>query len=93
MFRAAADFVILLHVGFVLFVVLGGLLALRWRRLAWVHVLAVVWGVLIEFGGWMCPLTPLENHFLERSGVTTYRGDFIGHYILPTLYPADLTRA
>jgi len=80
------------HVGFVLFVVLGGLLVLRWRRLAWLHVPAVVWGVTIEWAGWICPLTPLENVLRRRSGTTGYQGDFIEHYLLPLLYPAQLTR-
>ena len=91
-FRAAADLVVLAHVGFVLFVVAGGLLVLRWRRLAWAHLPAVLWGVAIEFGGSICPLTPLENHLRARSGLAPYRGDFIEHYILPVLYPANLTR-
>lgn len=81
-----------MHVGFVLFVVLGGLLVLRWRRLAWLHVPAVVWGVTIEWAGWICPLTPLENFLRRRSGTTGYQGDFIEHYLLPLLYPAQLTR-
>ena len=81
-----------MHVGFVLFVVLGGLLVLRWRRLAWLHVPAVVWGVTIEWAGWICPLTPLENVLRRRSGTTGYQGDFIEHYLLPLLYPAQLTR-
>jgi hypothetical protein len=91
-FLVAADLVVLLHAGFVLFVILGGLLVWRWRRLLWIHVPAVLWGVLIEFGGWICPLTPLENHLRERGGMATYQGDFIGHLILPVLYPASLRR-
>jgi hypothetical protein len=90
--QLAADIVVLVHVGFVLFVVLGGLLVLRWRRLAWLHVPAVVWGVTIEWAGWICPLTPLEHSLRRRGGATGYRGDFIEHYLLPLLYPAQLTR-
>ena len=93
LFRVAADLVVLLHTGFVLFVALGGLVVLRWRRLAWIHVPAVLWGAMIEFGGWICPLTPLENYLRERSGMAMYQGDFIEHYILPALYPANITRA
>ena len=92
-FRVAADLIVALHAGFVLFVMLGGLLALRWRRLAWVHVPAAVWGIAIEFGGWICPLTPLEDHLRQRGGVPPYGGDFIEHYALPLLYPANLTRS
>jgi hypothetical protein len=92
-FRVTADLIVALHAGFVIFVLLGGLLALRWRRLAWVHVPAAVWGIAIEFGGWICPLTPLEDHLRQRGGVPPHGGDFIEHYALPLLYPANLTRS
>ncbi len=72
--------------------VLGGLLALRWPRVVWLHVPAVIWGALVEFTGWICPLTPLENRLRRASGETGYQGDFIAHYILPALYPNGLTR-
>jgi len=87
-----ADVIVLLHFVFVAFVVLGGLLGLRWPRIAWLHVPAVIWGVLIEFTGWICPLTPLENRLRRSGGDSTYQGDFIAHYILPALYPDGLTR-
>jgi len=87
-----ADLIVLLHFLFVLFVVCGGLLALRWPRIVWVHVPAAAWGVLIEFGGWICPLTPLENWLRAQGGETSYRSDFIAQYLLPVLYPGDLTR-
>jgi hypothetical protein len=90
-FRATADLVVLVHVIFVVFVVLGGLLVARWPRLAWVHVPAASWGVFIEFRGWICPLTPLENYLRQRGGSSAYQGEFIQHYILPLLYPASLT--
>lgn len=92
MFRAAADLLVLLHVAFALFVVLGGLLVLRWRWVAGCVYPAAIWGVLIEFGGWVCPLTPLENHLRERGGVQGYEGQFIEHYVLRFLYPSNLTR-
>lgn len=91
-FRALADFVVVLHIAFVAFVVLGGLLVLRHPRLAWLHLPAAAWGVMIEFAGWVCPLTPLENAFRERGGEAGYSGGFIEHYLMPVLYPADLTR-
>src|ERR1035437_8241647 len=91
--RVAAALIVALHAFFVLFVMLGGLLALRWRRLAWVHVPAAVWGIAIEFGGWMCPLAPLEDHLRQRCGVPPYGADFVEHYALPLLYPASLTRS
>jgi hypothetical protein len=92
-YRALADLVLVVHLGFVLFVVLGGLLVLRWPRTAWLHVPAAIWGVLIEYTGWICPLTPLENSFRARGGEAGYTGGFIEHYIQPLLYPAGLTRS
>jgi len=91
-YRTLADLIVALHFGFVLFVVLGGLLVLRWPRLAWAHLPAAVWGVLIEFCGWICPLTPLENHLRELGGETGYSGGFVEHYIVAILYPERLTR-
>ncbi|HWJ41615.1 MAG TPA: DUF2784 domain-containing protein [Candidatus Limnocylindrales bacterium] len=91
-YRALADLILALHLVFVLFVVLGGLLVLRWPRAAWLHIPAAVWGVLIEYTGWICPLTPLENSFRTRGGEAGYSGGFIEHYIQPVLYPAGLTR-
>jgi hypothetical protein len=87
-----ADTVVALHLGFVLFVVLGGLLVLRWRRVAWLHLPAAAWGILVEYADWMCPLTPLENGLRARAGLAAYSGDFVGHYVLPLLYPERLTR-
>lgn len=83
----------LTHFAFVLFVVLGGLLVLRWRRVAWVHLPSAVWGALIEFTGCICPLTPLENWLRRRAGGADYSGGFIEHYVMPILYPVGLTRS
>lgn len=91
-YRAFADAVSVVHLAFVLFVVLGGLLVLKWPRLAWLHVPTAVWGVLIEYTGWICPLTPLENSLRARGGEAGYSGGFIEHYVQPVLYPAGLTR-
>jgi hypothetical protein len=88
----AADAVLVLHLLFVLFVVFGGLAVLRWPRLAWLHLPAAMWGVLIEFGGWICPLTPLENELRERGGEIGYAGGFIDHYVTSLIYPDGLTR-
>ncbi|HEY5088161.1 MAG TPA: DUF2784 domain-containing protein, partial [Gemmatimonadaceae bacterium] len=66
-------------------------LALRWRWLVWLHVPAAIWGVLIEFGGWICPLTPLENMLRGRADMAGYTGGFIEHYVLQQLYPDGLT--
>jgi hypothetical protein len=91
-FRLLAGAVVVLHLGFVLFVTLGGLLVWRWRRLAWAHLPALAWGVWIELSGGICPLTPLENHLRLRGGEAAYGGDFVGHYLLPVLYPEGLDR-
>jgi hypothetical protein len=87
-----ADLVVVLHFSFVLFVVFGGLLVLRWRWVAYLHVPAAIWGAWIEFAGWICPLTPLENRLRIAAGAAAYQGGFVEHYILPVLYPSALTR-
>jgi len=92
LYRWLADAVALLHFTFAVFVVLGGLLVLRRPRLAWLHLPVVCWGVLIEYAGWICPLTPLENSLRRRGGGAGYTGGFIDHYITAVLYPAGLTR-
>jgi hypothetical protein len=92
LFRVLAGLIVLLHVAFVLFVAGGGLLALRWPRAIWLHLPALAWGVVIEWAGWICPLTPLENALRRRGGQAEYQGDFIERYILPLLYPVELTR-
>jgi len=88
----AADLVVLVHLGFILFVALGGFLALRWRKIARVHLPCVLWGLGTECCGWMCPLTPLEYRLRILAGEAGYTGDFIDHYIVPLVYPAGLTR-
>jgi hypothetical protein len=88
-----ADLILCLHVSFVLFVSVGGLLVLRWRWVAWLHLPAAVWGAVVEFTGWICPLTPLERWLREQGGEASDRSDFIAQYLLPVLYPVDLTRA
>jgi hypothetical protein len=92
LYRSMAEFVLLFHFGFVVFVVLGGLLILRWRSAAWLHAPAASWAVLIQFAGWTCPLTPLENHLRNLGGQAGYSGGFVEHYLLSVLYPAGLTR-
>ena len=91
-YHILADLVVVIHLLFVLFVMLGGLLVLRWRVCAWIHIPAVFWAALIEFSGWICPLTPLENHLRIKGGGSGYETGFIEHYIIPLLYPAQLTR-
>ena len=91
LYRLLADAVVILHVGFVVFVLLGGFFAWRWRRIAWLHVPTALYGVTIEFVGWVCPLTPLENYFRRLAGQSGYAGGFVEHYIIPVLYPTDWT--
>lgn len=91
-YRLLADLVVLVHLAFVVFAVAGAVLVLRWRWLLGLHLPAVVWAALIEFAGWICPLTPLENRLRTLSGGAGYRGGFIEHYLLPILYPSGLTR-
>lgn len=91
MYRALADATMLLHFAFIAFVVLGGLLALRWRWMMWLHLPAAAWGVLIELRGWICPLTPLENHFRRLGGESGYAGGFIERYVEPVIYPPGLS--
>ena len=87
-----ATVVVLAHVAFVVFVVVGGLLVLRWRKLAYLHLAAVIWAVHVEWSGAICPLTPLENSLRSTAGLEAYAGDFVAEYVFPLLYPEGLTR-
>ena len=91
-YATMVDLLLLVHGAFVLFVIAGGLLVLRWPRVAWVHIPAALWGAAIEFGGFICPLTPLENAWRRAAGEQAYEGGFIEHYITAALYPTGLTR-
>ena len=91
-YRVLADVVLLFHLAFILFVVLGSLLVWRFPRLAWLHLPAVMWAGLIEISGRVCPLTPLENHLRRLSGEAGYHGGFVEHYLLPIIYPHALSR-
>ena len=90
-YRLLANAVVVVHGLFILFVVFGGFLAWRWRWLAAIHVPCAVWVVLLEFRGWICPLTPLENALRTRAGQAGYSGGFVEHYLLPAIYPSGLT--
>ncbi len=87
-----ADIAVVLHLGFVLFVLFGGLLIVKWPKVMWLHLPAVVWGAVVEFTGWICPLTPLEDWLRAQGGESDHTGDFIARYFLPILYPEVLTR-
>ena len=92
-YRILADAVLVLHFAFIAFALLGGILVLRWPRVAWLHVPAVAWGVIVAWVGWVCPLTPLENQLRVLGGEAPYRGDFISHYLTMVIYPDGLTRS
>ncbi len=96
-YRLFADTLVVIHLTFITFVVVGGFLAWRWRWLAWIHVPVALWAGLIELlesARWtICPLTPLEVHFRRLAGGEGYEGGFIEHYIIPSIYPAGLAPA
>ena len=91
-YAVLANLVVIGHLAFVAFVVLGGLLVLRRPKLAWLHLPCAAWGALVELAGWICPLTPLEQSFRERAGMGSYATSFLEHYLIPLLYPGALTR-
>jgi len=92
LYRGLADLTLIIHLAFILFVVLGGLLVLRWSRVAWVHIPVALYGATIEFVGFICPLTPLEIWLRRRGGEGGYEGGFIEHYVTAAIYPTGLTR-
>ena len=87
-----ATAVVLVHLTFIGFVIAGAFLVLRWRKLSYLHLAAVVWAVYVEWAGAICPLTPLENKLRAAAGLEAYAGDFVAKYIFPVLYPNGLTR-
>ncbi|MFQ5642756.1 MAG: DUF2784 domain-containing protein [Thiogranum sp.] len=91
-YQLAADAVVLVHFGFILYVMLGGLLVYKWTQSIWLHLPAVMWGAVMMLAGWICPLTPLENRLRAAGGGEQYSSGFIEHYILPVIYPAGMSR-
>jgi hypothetical protein len=91
-YRLFADIVVVLHLAFVIFVILGGMLLIWRHRIIWLHLPAVAWAVWIEWTGGICPLTPLENWLRRQAGSHEYTGGFVMHYIVAVLYPEGLTR-
>ena len=91
-YRLLADFVVILHLAFIVFVILGGIIIIWWRKAGWIHLPSVVWAGWIEFSGGICPLTPLENWLRIQGGQATYPVDFVDKYIMPLVYPPGLTR-
>jgi hypothetical protein len=92
MYPLLADLVLIVHLAFVVFVLCGGLFVLRWQWIAWLHLPAATWGAVVEFTGWICPLTPLENWLRVQGGEVGDEQDFTVRYLMPILYPGDLTR-
>ncbi len=92
-FRITADLVLVSHFAFIVFVVAGAVVVLRFHRLIWVHVPAAVWGAYVEISGKICPLTTLENNLRMRAGLEGYEDSFIEHYLIPVIYPGGLTRS
>ena len=92
-YRLAADAVLLLHLAFIAFVMLGALLALRWHWMALIHIPAAAWGFFIELTGGICPLTAFENDFRRLAGASGYTDSFVEHYLLKVIYPDGLTSA
>ena len=91
MYSLLANAIVLTHFLFIAFVIFGGLLVIRWPRIVFLHLPAAVWGAIVEIFGWICPLTPLENHFRDLAGKALYSGDFVARYLLPVIYPENLT--
>jgi hypothetical protein len=92
LYEVLADLILILHLCFILFVVLGGALALKWPRVAWTHLPAAAWGALVELTGWICPLTPLEIALRRTAGSAAYDTTFVERYLVPIVYPSGLTR-
>ena len=93
LYRTLADILVVLHLAFIAYVLLGGLLSLRWLRNLWFHLPCAAWGAVIEFTGWICPLTPLEIRWRILAGQQGYEDGFIAHYLIPIIYPPGLTRS
>ena len=91
MYNIFADAIVVIHFLFITFVICGGLLVIRWPKMAFAHLPAAVWGAAVEIFGWICPLTPLENHFRYLAGDALFSGDFIVRYLIPLIYPENLT--
>lgn len=90
-YKLMADALVIFHLSFVAFVLLGALLVLKWRRLIWLHIPAVIWGIYIETSHNRCPLTYWENHWRKLGGDAVYNGGFVDHYLMPILYPHEIT--
>lgn len=91
-YRISAEAVLLVHFAFIVFVLFGAALAVRWHWIVALHLPAAAWGFFVEITGRICPLTYAENYLRNRAGQTGYSQGFIEHYLLPVIYPAGLTQ-
>ena len=91
-YRVLADLTVALHRAFIVFVMVGGFVALRRPWVAWLHLPAALWGIWTEWAGRICPLTPLENWLRQQAGEGAYAISFVDRYLMPVLYPESLTR-
>lgn len=89
-YRILADMIVIIHMFFILFTVFGGLLVIKYPRVAYIHIPVFIWGAVVEFCNIICPLTPWENYFRELGGAERYASDFIEKYLIPVIYPAGL---
>ena len=92
MYEIASNLILLVHLIFIIFVVLGGLLFFASRKIIFIHIPALIWGIYIELTSSICPLTYLENWFLHKANLTTYSEGFIQNYLVPIVYPMSLTK-
>jgi len=92
LYNIAADIVVFVHFTFIVFVLVGGVLVFKWRRLIWLHIPSAIWGAMIVMVGWICPLTPIENRLRHAGESETYTRSFIEHYLVPVIYPSGLDR-
>ncbi len=91
-YNLLSHLIVILHFAFILFVIFGALLVLKWNKLAWIHIPMAIWGAAVEYFDIICPLTPWENHFRKLAGTAAYESGFIEHYIIPVMYPEALSR-
>lgn len=92
LYRIGAEAVVALHFAFIVFVLFGAMLVVRWRWVAALHLPAAAWGFFVEISGRICPLTYAENYLRNRAGQSGYSQGFIEHYFIPIIYPAGLTQ-
>ena len=91
MYELAADIILIIHFLFILFVIFGALLFFVAKKIVFTHIPAIIWGSYIELTHSICPLTYLENWFLHKANLTEYSEGFIQNYLIPIVYPANLT--